>query len=45
MFLVLVIAGAGWYLYLKVFSPGTIMFMTNDMEAIRARFLEGEVNH
>jgi hypothetical protein len=45
MFLVLVLAGAIWYLYLKVFSPGTIMLMTNDMEAIRATFLQDEANH
>ena len=39
MFLVLVIVGAIWYLYLKVFSPTTIESMTKDMKAIRARFL------
>ncbi len=41
MFLVLLIIGAVWYLYLKVFSPATIKLMTDDMEAIRARFLQG----
>jgi amino acid transporter len=37
IFLLLIIVGAIWYLYLKVFSPATIRLMTKDMEAIRTR--------